>query len=182
MEKPALDAESGLLAYVGLLLGMLSIGAAAQQRSIVQGLWVTEAVAIALPAFFRLSLAPVRWKPFLGLRPISAKQALIAAVISAANQPIVSLLTWIAHGTLPLQLVQAFDEKQKMLDSVFAAHAVPMVITVTIAAPLGEELFFRGFALPALQRSWGVVAAVFVSGALFSALHVDPVGFIGLME
>src|SRR5947208_13056234 len=144
MEKRSPDAESGLLAYVGLLLGMFSIGAVAQQRSVVEGLWVTEAVAIALPAFFRLSLAPVRWGPWLGFRPISWKQALIAVVVSAANQPIVSLLTWIAHSGLPAQWVNFFDEKQKMLDTVFAAHAVPMVITVTLAAPLGEELFFRG--------------------------------------
>jgi hypothetical protein len=57
-----------------------------------------------------------------------------------------------------------------------------MVITVTLAAPLGEEIFFRGFALPALRRSLGAVAAILVSGALFSLLHMDAVGFIGLME
>jgi hypothetical protein len=57
-----------------------------------------------------------------------------------------------------------------------------MTLTVVIAAPLGEELFFRGFALPALRKSWGVTAAVLVSGALFSILHMDPVGFLGLME
>jgi membrane protease YdiL (CAAX protease family) len=69
-----------------------------------------------------------------------------------------------------------------MLEAVFAGQAVPMVITVAIAAPLGEEIFFRGFALPALHKSWGPVAAVLISGALFSLLHLDPVGFVGLME
>jgi hypothetical protein len=33
-----------------------------------------------------------------------------------------------------------------------------------------------------LKRSWGLVAGVLVSGAIFSMLHGDPVGFVGLME
>ncbi|TMA44162.1 MAG: hypothetical protein E6J82_05180 [Deltaproteobacteria bacterium] len=41
-----------MAAYVALLFGMLVIGAPAQQRGIVSGLWITEALAIALPAAF----------------------------------------------------------------------------------------------------------------------------------
>ncbi|HYR19316.1 MAG TPA: CPBP family intramembrane glutamic endopeptidase, partial [Myxococcales bacterium] len=109
-------------------------------------------------------------------------QALIAAGIAAANQPVISFVTWLAHSVLPKVLVDAFDAKQVMLNSIFAAHLGPMLATVVTAAPIAEELFFRGFALPAMARSWGPVAAVIVSGALFSGLHGDPVGFVGLME
>src|SRR5439155_15845598 len=59
---------------------------------------------------------------------------------------------------------------------------MPSHVSVASEATLGEELFFRGFALPALRRSWGPLAALLVSGALFSLLHMDAVGFIGLME
>jgi hypothetical protein len=88
----------------------------------------------------------------------------------------------VAHDALPQALVDEFDAKQRMLDAVFRMHAIPMVITVTIAAPLGEEIFFRGFALPALRRTVGLFGALLLSGALFSLLHMDPVGFIGLLE
>src|SRR5437660_2901496 len=186
MPEPASDrpfgAGTAFGAYAALLFGMLVIGAPAQQHGIVLGLWLTEALAIALPAVFALSLAGVRFGPFLGLRRVSGQQAVIAAVVAAANQPIVSFLTWGERLVLPARLVADFDAKQRMLDAVFAANAWPMTITVVLAAPLGEELFFRGFALPALRRSWGVVTAVLVSGALFSLLHMDPVGFLGLME
>lgn len=173
---------SALLAYVALIVGMLVIGAPAQRQGIVAGLWITEALAIALPALFVLSLSGVRFGPFVGVRRLGWKQALLALVVAAANQPVVSLLTWAEREVLPDRIVAEFDAKQRLLDAVFAAHAWPMTITVVIAAPLGEELFFRGFAFQALRRSWGLVSAVLISGALFSFLHMDPVGFLGLME
>jgi membrane protease YdiL (CAAX protease family) len=177
-----LGAWSVIGAYLALLVGMVVIGAPAQQHGIVAGLWVTEALAIALPAVFGLTVAGMRFGTYLGLRRLSAKQALIALAVTAANQPIVSFLTWAERELLPRSIVADFDAKQRMLEAVFAAHAWPMTLTVVIAAPLGEELFFRGFALPALRKSWGITAAVLVSGALFSILHMDPVGFLGLME
>ena len=181
MDSP-FGAGSALGAYVALLFGMLVIGAPAQQHGIVLGLWLTEALAIALPAAFALSAAGVRFPPYLGFRAIGWKQALVAVVAAAANQPVVSFLTWAERLALPAGTVADFDAKQRMLDAVFAGNAVPMTITVVLAAPRGEELFFRGFAFPALETSWGTVAGVLVSGALFSMLHGDPVGFLGLME
>jgi len=181
-DRPPLDAESALLAYVLLLVGLYAIGAPAQASGVVYGLWLTELVAIALPAIFRISLAGVRFAPYLGLRRLTWKQALIAAGVATANQPVISFVTWLAHSVLPKFFVDAFDAKQVVLNSIFEAHLVPMLATVVTAAPLAEELFFRGFALPAMARSWGPVAAVIVSGALFSGLHGDPVGFAGLME
>ena len=162
--------------------GMLVIAAPAQQQGVVAGLWVTEALAIALPAALVLGFARVRFAPFLGFRRLSARHALVAIGAAIANQPIVSFVTWVAHGALPAGLVEDFDAKQRMLDDIFRLHAVPMLITVAIAAPLGEEIFFRGFALPALRRTFGLLAAILVSAALFSMLHMDPVGFAGLLE
>lgn len=42
---------------------------------------------------------------------------------------------------------------------------------LTIAAAVGEELFFRGAMLPALQARYGVVVAVVLSSAAFGLLH-----------
>jgi membrane protease YdiL (CAAX protease family) len=181
-DKPVLGGWSALFAFGALLAGMVFIGGAAQQRSIVAGLWITEVLAIALPAAIALRMAGVRFAPYLGLRKPSARHLLVALVAGALNQPVVSFLTWGAHEALPHGWVQDFDAKQRMLDAIFRLHAVPMVITVVLAAPLGEELFFRGFALPALQKSWGTLGGVLASAVLFSLLHMDPVGFIGLME
>jgi membrane protease YdiL (CAAX protease family) len=180
MRKPG--AVSVIFAYLALLLGYLTIGGPAQLHGIVTGLWITEALAIALPAVFVLLAAGVRLGPYLGIRRLSWKGALIAIAVSAANQPVVSFLTWLSRLALPAGLVAKFDAQQRFLTQIFELHGAAFVLTVTIAAPLGEELFFRGFAFPALARSWSAPIAMVVSGALFSALHMDAVGFLGLME
>jgi hypothetical protein len=128
-------------------------------------------------------------------------------VAAAANQPVVSFLTWIEHEGLPLldpawyrfwsalghvppwlfhlprNLVLDFDAQQRMIGSLFGgSDKYLMVATVIAAAALGEEIFFRGFYLPALRRSIGLTAAVLISGACFALVHFEWVGFLGLME
>ena len=44
--------------------------------------------------------------PYLGLRRPTLRQLGIAALVSALNQPVVSLLTWVAHEALPAGLVE----------------------------------------------------------------------------
>ncbi|HEX9578427.1 MAG TPA: hypothetical protein VF993_11785, partial [Myxococcales bacterium] len=101
-EKPMLGAWSAIGAFAALYVGQHSIGIGAQYHSIVSGLWVTEALAIAAPAIFVLLLAGVRPAPYLGFRALTWKHALVAVAVSAANQPVVSFLTWAAHGLLPV--------------------------------------------------------------------------------
>jgi len=57
-------------------------------------------------------------------------------------------------------------------------------IGVLLAAPLFEELFFRGFLFPAFRRMAGVLPAAVFSGLLFGLVHFDlgfivPFGLIG---
>jgi membrane protease YdiL (CAAX protease family) len=44
-------------------------------------------------------------------------------------------------------------------------------IFVVILGPLCEELAFRGFLMPLLMRSFGVVAGIIATGLLFGSLH-----------
>ena len=151
MRKPG--AASVILAYLALLLGYLTIGGPAQLHGIVTGLWITEALAIALPAVFVLLVAGVRLGPYLGIRRLSWKGALIALAAAAANQPVVSFLTWLSRLALPAGLVAKFDMQQRFLTQIFDLHGSAFVLTVTIAAPLGEELFFRGSPSPRWRRT-----------------------------
>jgi membrane protease YdiL (CAAX protease family) len=183
MNQPKLGAAIALPAYLVLIAGMGIIGVQAQTRDVVSGLWITEAVAIALPALFVLCVAGVRVAPYLGLRKLTAKHALIAVVLAALNQPVVSFLTWVCHEMVPQSLVEEFDAQQRLLNTLFVGRsAALMLFTVIAAAPLGEELFFRGYLLPSLRKSWGLPAALIVSSALFSLVHLEWVGFLGLME
>ena len=55
-------------------------------------------------------------------------------------------------------------------DSTAAAIAIGAV--VTIAAPIAEEIFFRGYLFTALRNWRGLWPAMLLSGALFAAPHV----------
>jgi membrane protease YdiL (CAAX protease family) len=171
-----------LLSYLVLLVGFATIGFSTQPREPVLGLWVTEGLAIALPALVALRGANVRPGPYLGLAAPTAGAVLLAVGLAFLNQPVVALLEFWAQRLLPQNWVQLFEQKNAVLEALFAGRKLAMVLTVTIAAPIGEELFFRGFALPAFAKRVGMPAAVVITGALFALIHLDPVGFIGLWE
>ncbi|GAC1596798.1 MAG: hypothetical protein NVS4B10_06060 [Myxococcales bacterium] len=179
---PLLGGGSAIAAYLALFAGFLLLGVAAQTKDVIGGLWITEIFAIALPALIVLRAANVQEAPFLGLQLPRLRWFVIAAAAGLLNQPAVSLLEQAAHVLLPQGLVDSFDAKNRMLDTIFAARGPAMIATVALAAPLGEELFFRGFALPALVRSMAAAPAVLLCGGLFALLHLDPVGFVGLWE
>jgi membrane protease YdiL (CAAX protease family) len=180
--RPAPGAASALLGYVALLLGFFAIGVVTQQRDIILGLWVTEALAIAVPAVIAVRAMGLSAAPVLGLRTPRPAHLVVAAVLALVNQPVVTFLTWAVRSLSPPAWVEEFDALQRVLDTVFAQNAVGMILTVAIAAPLGEELFFRGFALPAIARSWGAAIAVALTGVMFSVLHLNRIGFLGLWE
>ncbi len=54
--------------------------------------------------------------------------------------------------------------------------AVLIALAVAVAAPLGEELLFRGVLLPGLLRWWSPRWAIAATATLFGALHVSQYG------
>ena len=56
----------------------------------------------------------------------------------------------------------------------FAIWAAAMIV----AAPLGEELVFRGVLLGALLRAMPAAVAALISAALFAAIHMSAGGFV----
>jgi len=66
----------------------------------------------------------------------------------------------------------------------FSGHIRALLLLFTIgvaAAPLAEEVFFRGFFYPALKKRFSVPAAVVVSSLFFSTLHLSPGGWLPIM-
>jgi len=58
-------------------------------------------------------------------------------------------------------------------------YAVAIVIAAVVAAPIVEELVFRGLVLRSLLSRWSALFAVIGQGLLFGVVHVDPVRGIG---
>jgi hypothetical protein len=58
-------------------------------------------------------------------------------------------------------------------------YTIAIVITAVVAAPLVEELVFRGIVLRSLLARCPVVVAIALQGVLFGVAHVDPVRGVG---
>ncbi len=63
--------------------------------------------------------------------------------------------------------------KNLPIDTFFRTPAEAWALTIfgITLAPLMEELYFRGFLYPVLERSIGLPAAVFITAVAFAALH-----------
>lgn len=64
-----------------------------------------------------------------------------------------------------------------------ALAAIGAGLLIVIAAPLSEEIFFRGFFFAGLRRGMPLIAAALVSGVLFGAAHLttgDVLAFVQL--
>jgi uncharacterized protein len=68
--------------------------------------------------------------------------------------------------------------KELPIDRFFrtAQEAWALSVFGTVAAPLMEELFFRGFLYPVLVRRMGTVAAVVLTSASFGLIHAPQLG------
>jgi membrane protease YdiL (CAAX protease family) len=105
------------------------------------------------------------WGPVVWLGALAAQVA-AAAVVVALDLPISSN-------------TEAINEA-----SIDRTYVVSLVITAVIAAPIVEEMVFRGVVLRGLRSRLPAVLAVALQGLLFGAAHVDPVrgaGNVGLV-
>jgi membrane protease YdiL (CAAX protease family) len=55
------------------------------------------------------------------------------------------------------------------------------VLVVAVAAPIGEELFFRGFVFNVLRHRMKETSAVWLSAALFALLHASAKNFLPIL-
>ena len=110
-------------------------------------------------------LADLGWGPVIWLGAIAAQVA-VGAVVVALGVPLVS-------NTEGLDEIRA-DR----------TYVVSLVVTAVIAAPIVEEMVFRGVVMRGLRSRLPLVAVIVLQGLLFGMAHVDPVrgsGNIGLV-
>ncbi|GAB4821128.1 hypothetical protein N2152v2_008174 [Parachlorella kessleri] len=74
------------------------------------------------------------------------------------------------------QQSDAAGEVATMLQSHDALTTGLLFVGAAVLAPAAEELAYRGFLLPSLQRAIWTPAAVLVVAVLFGAAHLEPAG------
>jgi len=139
------------------------------------GLTVGQNVALVGAAYFFAMLSGRPAAADFGLRPAPLKRS-------------VKLLVAVWIGFFALSAIWAaalgLEERQTLPDELGAngalINALAVIVLVTVIAPLGEELFFRGFFFGALRNWHGPVLAALLTGALFGGIHAgsSPVGYL----
>jgi membrane protease YdiL (CAAX protease family) len=139
------------------------------------GLTVGQNLALVGAAYFFALLSGRPAAADFGLRPgpLWRSVRLLVAV-------------WIGFFVLSAIWAAAWGlkEQQTLPDELGAngplLNALAVIVLVTVIAPLGEELFFRGFFFGALRNWRGPVLAALLTGALFGLIHAgsSPVGYL----
>ncbi len=70
---------------------------------------------------------------------------------------------------------------EQMLDFARVRSVIPLFLLVVVAAPIGEEFFFRGFLLSLLRRRTSTNAAIAVTALLFAVMHFYILGFLSVL-
>lgn len=163
--KDLLRLALGLLCLVGAVLGVAFIPIPGTMGGL------TRAVVLALVQLLAavLLIAPLRggWGGRLeALGLASPKQG--AWVLGLAS--VVGIALWLA-GQLALRLVPSTGESAMGLLVAWPSGALAVALA-SVAAPVVEELFFRGFLFGTLERLWGGTVAFGVTVLIFALLHL----------
>ena len=80
----------------------------------------------------------------------------------------------------------SFEVEQQQIVDVFSTAGTRReqflcILIVAVAAPLSEELYFRGFLYPAISKITGKIPAVIITSIFFSMLHFDLLRFIPIV-
>jgi uncharacterized protein len=156
------DFDWPLVVYV-LILATLGYGPSVMWCRYVSQHWGSDSLRTDIGLAPRW--ADLGWGPVIWLAALAAQIAM-AAVIVGLGVPISNN----TDGITDLQTDRTY--------------VVSIVITAVIAAPIVEEMVFRGVVLRGLRSTTPAVLAIVLQGVLFGCAHVDPVrgrGNIGLV-
>ena len=164
--KYLLDAVVGfgwpVVVYVALL-ALAAYGPSLVWCRVASRRWGTGDLGVDIGLQPRL--ADLGWGPVVWLCAIGAQIA-VAAVVVGLGIPV-------ASNTDTLNEVR--DDR---------TYVIALVITAVVAAPIVEEMVFRGVVMRGLRSRLSIVPVVVVQGVLFGAAHFDPVrgtGNLGLV-
>ena len=133
-------------------------------------------VAVALAAGIRKGRGPVR--DFgIRMRWTDAPLGVLAGVVTqfAATLLYLPFLWWTSVDSNDIS-----KPARELTDKAHGSGVVLLILVVVVAAPIVEEIFFRGLVLRSLQRRFSQGWSVVISSALFAAAHFQPLQFPAL--
>ncbi|AGC45946.1 CAAX amino terminal protease family protein [Myxococcus stipitatus DSM 14675] len=170
-------------AALALVLFIL-VGGSVQFLNAAFGIWFTEIFIFMGLAWLLPRVGG--WKParYTGFTPVPLASTGFGFLLGVANFfALVVPIQFVAQKLAPEWLKEMVDGA-RLFEQQTPLELAIILTGVTVAAPICEELFFRGIfqkgITPAPPAS--PTRALVVSAVVFSAFHLDPVGFTARVE
>ena len=106
----------------------------------------------------------------------------VGLALGLALQIGLGLVLQVLYPLLGLDLDRVGDSAEELTaDATNVAGVAIVILIAAVAAPLFEELFYRGLLLRSVQRRFGDVAAVVVPGVVFGLVHFQLFDLLALV-
>ena len=173
------------------LMSSLNENSPIGERNLIRAVMaINQALSFLVPSvFFALFLYEKRWANFFTLDKIPSLQNIILGVlILFVSLPLVQY-TILLNKAIPLPewMHSVESETENMLKGLlkmdFTYEMIVNVLVIALIPAIGEELVFRGVLQQKLIQWFGENhhGAIWLSGAIFSAIHLQFEGFLPRM-
>jgi membrane protease YdiL (CAAX protease family) len=161
----------------------LTLGGATQLLNAPFGLWFTEVFLFVGVSWALLRSSNYEPWSYTALGSPRLAPSVLGFALGVTNFfACVVPIQYVAQSLAPSWLKDMFDVS-RVFDSQSPLELALMLAGVSLAAPACEEFFFRGlFQKGLLSSSLSRTSAVVVTAVVFSAFHLDPVGFVARVE
>jgi len=122
--------------------------------------------------FLRLKLSENVWR-------VTA----LGAILFIVAQPTILFLGWLnSFVPVPQAMAEMQETMAEMIANFLRSDNVLLsgVFHIGVVPAVCEEIMYRGYVQRAFEKSWGIVAAILISGAIFGAYHLQISNFLPL--
>ncbi len=178
--RPILLFLTILLIFIGFQGVVMALPVDVRLAVIITQLVVILGGALAYRRF--LARPKTKWPTLrrLGMSPWALIVVLVTSISLGFLANILGALTvQILPGLAPMA-EQYQDTVQRLLLPDALEAQILGALAVAVAAPICEEILFRGTILPEQRRSQAAAGAIVLNGLLFSLMHLNPVALLSL--
>lgn len=113
----------------------------------------------------------------------------LGSLLIVAIQPVVIYLGYLnSLIPMPESMLDMQISQYEMIEKFLTQEGILLfgLFNVAVVPAFCEEIMFRGYIMRALERSWGIIAGIVVSGFLFGMFHLQlpnlfPLALIGIV-
>jgi membrane protease YdiL (CAAX protease family) len=174
---------AGITALAAPFFGFSRGGVVTLFQRLQSGFWgnilLTDFFYGVLLIFLLRRTARLDARSLIGKFVVPRASGMAAALIVGAG---FAALTVLLITLLASDHLVAFHEalRDRLLQSHSVRQLLALAVTVSLLAPLAEEIYFRNFLLSLLRRKFGLALAALLSAILFALAHFEFVDHPGL--